>query len=105
MILNNCYIVHPTATFKEELGQITYYIKYKLKEPSFADKLYKKVVQEVEALNFMPERFQIICNFKGIHYRKFLINNYIIIYEVKKDTGQVFLLHIFHSSQNFLNLL
>lgn len=52
------YHIRPTTTFKEELEDIIYYIKQKLKE------VYSKT--------------RIL--------RKTSVNNYIIIYEVKNDT-------------------
>lgn len=64
IILNNTYIIQPTATFKEELEQIIYYIKYNLKEPSIAINFYKKVIREVSSLKFMPERYTIAYNDK-----------------------------------------
>lgn len=41
MTLNKKYTIFLTTTFKEELNEIIYYIKYNLKEPSIAKKLYE----------------------------------------------------------------
>lgn len=88
MIYLNKYHILLTATFKEELEEIIYYIKYKLKEPLIAKKFYKNVIKEINSLEFMPERYNKI---EGIYdnaktLRKILLNNYLIIYEVKNNT-------------------
>lgn len=92
MTSNNKYTILPTSTFKEELEGIMYYIRHKLKEPLTAKKFYKKVVNEIKSLKFMPERYKII---EEIHarskiLRKTSVNNYIIIYEVDNNTRTSF---------------
>ena len=88
MTLNKKYQILLTTTFKEELEEIIYYIKYNLKEPLIAKNLYKKIINEISSLQFMPERHKLI-EYKNINskntLRKFLINNYVIIIEVKKE--------------------
>lgn len=88
MILNNKFQVLLTATFKEELEEIIYYLKYKLKEPSIAKRFYRKVINEIYSLEFMPERYkriEVIYYNKTRNLRKTFVNNYIIIYEVKRN--------------------
>ena len=60
MTLNNKYTVLPTSTFKEEFKEIIYYIKHKLKEPLTAKRFYKKVINEIKSLKFMPEKYKSI---------------------------------------------
>lgn len=89
MTLNNNYTILPTSTFKQELEEIMYYITHKLKEPLVAKRFYKKVVNEIKSLKFMPERYKIIeriYNNKSKILRKTSINNYVIIYEVNNNT-------------------
>lgn len=107
MILNNKFIIYLTNTFKKEFNKIIRYLKYTLDEELIANRLYKKVIKEISSLNFMPERYSkinITYN-KTRNLRKVLIDNYIVIYEVNNNTGQVFILHIFHSSQDYLSKL
>ena len=88
MTLNKKYTIFLTTTFKEELNEIIYYIKYNLKEPSIAKNLYKKIINEISSLQFMPFRHKLIeykNNNSKNTLRKFLINNYVIIFEVKKE--------------------
>lgn len=88
MSYNKKYTLLPTSTFKRELGEIIYYIKYKLKEPSIAKSLYNNVIKEIQSLEFMPERYKRIENVydKSKILRKLSVNNYIIIYEVNDIT-------------------
>lgn len=88
MTLNNKYTVLLTSTFKEEFKEIMYYIRHKLKEPLTAKRFYKKVVNEIKSLKFMPERYNVIEEIynKSKILRKTSINNYVIIYEVNNNT-------------------
>lgn len=88
MTLNNKYTVLPTSTFKEEFKEIMYYIRHKLKEPLTAKRFYKKVVNEIKSLKFMPERYKAIEKIynRSKVLRKTSVNNYVIIYEVNNNT-------------------
>ena len=88
MTLNNEFTIFPTATFKEEFFNIFNYIKYKLKDPLSADKFYKTIQKKISTLNFMPERYVRILysNNKNKNLRKFTIDDYVIVYEVVRNT-------------------
>lgn len=86
------YYIRPTTTFKEELGDIIYYIKQKLKEPSIAKKFYKSVINEIKSLEILPERNKKINEIydKTRNLRKASVKNYIIIYEISNNTRTSF---------------
>lgn len=107
MIYIKNYTIHPTSTFKEELENIIRYIKYNLKETITAKKIYRNIIDELSSLRYFPERNSKIINsnFNGRIIRRKLIKNYVIIYEVDNYKNKVFILHIFHASQNYFNLL
>ena len=107
MGLINKFTARPSANFKEELKNIIYHIRVRLKEPLVTEKLYNNVVKKIYSLTFMPERYARIYNSKDKtrNIRKLPVNNYLIIYEINKNTGQVFILHIFHCSQDYFNLI
>ena len=88
MTLNKKYTIFLTTTFKKELNEIIYYIKYNLKEPSIAKKLYEEIINKIFSLQFMPERHKLVKskNSISINLRNFQIKNFIVIYEIKKDT-------------------
>lgn len=103
MTYSKKYIVNPTPSFEKNMEEIYNYIFFKLKEPNIANKLYKLVIKEISSLQYSPERYSRVLYNKNRNIRKLLVKKYIIIYEVDNNTGQVFILHIFHSSQNYLN--
>lgn len=105
MTLENEYKIFLTNKFKEELENIIYYIKYKLKEPVIADNMYHKIMQKILSLKFMPNRYAKLDLLPNLNLRKLIIKNYIVLYKVYNNTNQVFILHIFHCSQNYFNLL
>ncbi len=101
----NKYKVNTTMAFEEELQFIYEYIANQLQEPTIAKQNYKKIRDKILTLQYWPERHQNIFKSKFKNLRKLLINNFIIIYEVKNDTNEVFILHIFYKNQNYLNQL
>lgn len=101
------YFINISLQFREELERIYFYISYVLSSPHTANKLYFKVKESVLSLNLFPERYSkiLITNYSNHNLRKMVVNNYIIIYEVNNVSFQVSILHIFHSSQNYLDRL
>lgn len=102
------YTIHTTSTFEDELQNIISYIYFFLKEPRISIKLYKKIINEIFSLSIHPERYSKIhhkLNSDTLTLRKLPINNFVVIYEVDNLTHQIFILHIFHCNQNYLNLL
>ena len=103
----NKYNIKTTKAFEEELLNIYSYIADYLQEPKIANEKYKKIRNKILTLQYLPERYSRIfkSKFKNINLRKLLINNFVIIYEVRNDTYQIFILHIFNKNQNYLNKL
>ena len=101
----NKYKVNTTMAFEEELQFIYEYIANQLQEPNIAKQNYKKIRDKILTLQYWPERHQNIFKSKFKNLRKLLINNFVIIYEVRNDTYQIFILHIFNKYQNYLNKL
>ena len=100
----NNYSVIYTSMFLIELNEIVNYIAYTLKEPKTAKKFYDMVKLKTNSLHFFPEMHTKI-NHKNHVFRKLHVNKYLVIYEVDNNTGQVYILHIFHGSQNYFNQL
>lgn len=97
------YNIQTTQNFEEEFRDILYYISSILKEPIISKKLYSKIINKLLSLNIFPERYTLISYNENI--RKLLIDNFVIIYQVDISSNQIFILHIFHNSQDYLNLL
>ncbi len=104
----NKYKINITEPFYEELDRIYYYICFFLNSPKAAKRLFNKIKEEILTLEYFPERYSRICENEKIkkqNYRKLPINNYIIIYQVDNKFHNVFILHIFHGSQNYFSKL
>lgn len=98
------YIIH-MPQFRKELDNIEYYLANVLCSPLAASNLLNKVINLVSCLALFPERYSKIFvsnKFKNRNLRKIPVDNYIIIYEVDNSSHEVFILHIFHGSQNYL---
>lgn len=99
------YKVIFTKIFKEELQDIFFYIKFFLKEPNIATQIYNKIIFFITGLNYFPMRYCKIKNSKNVNLHRLIVNNYIIFYEVNIFKKEVYIIHIFHNTQNYLNIL
>ena len=95
------YKIQWLDTFKKEVDNIYYYISQILDEPLIAYKFHKKLIQKINSLEYFPERYRKIKS-KDSNIRKIIVDQYIILYQVNNKSKKVFILHIFHSSQNYL---
>lgn len=73
---------------KQELDNIHFYIEHYLKEKRLADNMVKKLLIEISNLDYFPEKFERMkmTTNRVENARKMLVNNYVVIYEIKKDT-------------------
>ena len=85
--MNNYQIIWSPKAYKD-LQNIYTYITQNLKEKNIANNLIKKLLNSISSLNYLPERYvrilYPISNNKNL--RKFTIDNYIVVYEVVRDT-------------------
>ena len=87
MIYINKYMIRTSPTFEEELTKICEYIIVKQLKIASARKFYHKVKKEIYSLNYFPERYAKISNYKNQNknLRRLPINKYVVIYEVNND--------------------
>lgn len=104
MAFNN-YTILWSPSFKEELNKIYEYIAFKLKEPIIARKFYQEIIGSLNTLKTFPERYPKLLLNNNKDIRKIHFKNYIIIYSINYLNQQVYILHIFHDSQNYFNQL
>lgn len=105
--MTNEYNITWSPKAYNELQNIHTYIKYYLKAKITADNLVKKILDSISNLSYFPEKYLRIKNIDIIerNIRKMPVSNYIIIYEIDNTSRQIFILHIFHNSQNYINKL
>lgn len=90
-----------------DLNRTYEYIFYNLKEPDTARNLYNEIINAVFALGNLPQRNPDLMYY-GIydkHSRRLRVENYIVLYDVDIFNLEVNILHIFHSKQNYLNII
>ena len=90
----------------KNLDNIYNYIYSQLKEPSIAKKTVKEILTTVNKLKYFPKKHQQIFITKDTkqELRKIMVKNFIIVYSIRKN-NEIWVLHIFHINQNYLNLL
>lgn len=104
----NKYTVNLTPEFENELDAIYFKLLFTNHSIAAAKQFFYKVRKSVLDLNVFPERCSRLSNSNKLqdsNIRKLLIESYVIIYRVDNDSSQVFVLHIFHCSQNYLDKL
>ena len=91
----------------EELNRSYKYISYNLMETNTARNLYNKIMKSVSGLKYFPGRYPDLSYYGNAdkNFRRLRVDNFIIIYRVNSKTRDIFILHIFHSKQNYFNLL
>ena len=99
------YEVVLTERAKEELNEVYDYIANSLLAENSADKLYKKIMNDVLRLEDFPESCSIIERYKDsrYQYRKLIINNYIAVYRVDKENKKVYIVRIVYGGRNYIN--
>ena len=83
------------------------YISSRLQNSVAARNLYNKILYETSKLKCFPAKYPDLSYYGKINknYRRLRVDKFIIIYKVDFDTSKVFILDIFHSNQNYLNLI
>lgn len=95
------YDIILSPLFNRDLENIFNYIFFSLNEPQVAINFKSKVACKIASLKYFPNRYSKIL-IHNIQYRKMPIGKYIIIYDVNFSKKQVNILHIYHSTQNYL---
>lgn len=101
------YQISWSRTFQNQLSNILFYIDSTLQNPISSKEFYPKIINSLENIKIFPRLYPKIKSKKYLEkeLRKLVIDKYVIIYEVDDLHEKINLLHIFHSSQNYLNLL
>ena len=94
-------MISPAA--KADLDEIIRYIVLELENPVAAQTLSDKVDERLSALEEMPGKFPFckdpIRRAQGYH--AVTANDYVLIYRILKDNSAVWIVHIYHTLQNY----
>ena len=100
---NKRYEVIWLNSFKDELSHIYHYLSKELNEPYIVNKFHRKVFNSLSYLSYYPEIYQKINHNKNI--RRIPIDKYVILYTIDNHKKRVFILHIIHGNNNYLEKL
>lgn len=88
-------------SFKQELSHIYHYITVKFNNHSIVKRFHKKVLNSLFYLSYYPNIYQKIDYYKNV--RKITIDKYVVLYTIDETKKTVYVLHIFHGNQDYLN--
>lgn len=103
----NKYKTQFSKDARNDLIDIYSYIKYNLQEPDIANKLKKKIKQEIYKLEDFPAIHSTIEEdlIKKLKIRKFTMNNYIVFYKIEEEKQIIQIVRIMYGRRNWINLL
>ena len=89
-----------------EMKSIFDYISKELYTPNAAKNLMLKIDESIENLKSMPNAYRIIKRYDELNlvYRKIIVKKYSIIYTINETEKKVYIIHLYHSKQDYLNL-
>jgi len=97
-------VISPSAD--ADLFNILEYIAHELENPQAATDFADGVERCYADLEEMPSAHSLcadpLLRIKG--YRKYPVGNYLIIYRIVEESKEVRIVHIFHETQNYLEI-
>ena len=101
------YKVQLSIQAKNDYKSIIRYIKYELLEPIIAEKYAKLIKNELNSLEYQPQKFAIIDYdiIKKYNFRKLIIKNYIAFYRINEDEKIVNVERILYNGTDWKNKL
>lgn len=103
----NKYKIEFSKEAKKDLIDIVTYIKYNLQEPNIAKKINIKIKDAIYSLCENPKSHPIIDDkhLKQLKIRKFIIDNYIVFYQIEDINKKIYIIRIMYEKRNWMNLL
>ena len=104
MDTKNNYRVIFTETAETELDGIYDYISRTLLSEDAANRLMEKIEASTLRLEIFPESCSIADGYiiNDIQYRKLIVDNYILLYNIDEAIKQVNIIHVFYGRRNYL---
>ena len=98
-------VISPSAN--ADLFNALKYIAYELENPSAAEKLADGVDRCYAALEEMPAALELCRDpvLRRLGYRRYPIDNYIVIFRVVEKAKEVRVVHFFHMTQDYISTL
>ena len=101
------YKVQLSNKAKDDYKSIIRYIRYELLEPNIAEKYAELIRNELNSLEYQPQKFAIIDYdiIKKYNFRKLIIKNYIAFYRINEDEKIVNVERILYNGTDWKNKL
>ena len=101
------YTIKISLSASEDLKQITLYMKQVLKVPNVARNYLKLLRQEIDKLETLPKRYEVIEKEKinQFNVRKLIVKNYIVFYIVDDEEKVVNIERILYGASDWKNKL
>ena len=101
------YKVQLSIQAKNDYKSIIRYIRYELLEPIIAEKYAELIRNELNSLEYQPQKFAIIDYdiIKKYNFRKLIIKNYIAFYRINEDEKIVNVERILYNGTEWKNKL
>ena len=99
------YRIKLSQNFLTELEEIFEYIEKDLKAPLAANRLRYRIMIIIQRLKDSPKIYSKINNTDrfGRVYRRFLVDNYAILYTIIQEDNVILISHIYYGGKNYLN--
>ena len=100
--MNDGYSISYTSASLEDIRRAHHYIAFSLREPGYASKATRKILDSVQSLCYMPERFSCVDDFLYLNkeVRRAPAGNFLILYIVDNDKKCVTVVRICHTGQD-----
>ena len=101
------YKVQLSIQAKNDYKSIIRYIRYELLEPIIAEKYAELIRNELNSLEYQPQKFAIIDYdiIKKYNFRKLIIKNYIAFYRINEDEKIVNVERVLYNGTDWKNKL
>ncbi len=98
-------VISPSAN--ADLFNALKYIAYELENPLAATKLADGIGNCYADLEEFPAAHELCRDpvLRRIGYRRYAVGDYLVIFRIIEDAQEVRVLHIFHSLQNYFDIL
>ena len=99
------YEIEYSKDSMQDLVEMKQYIKFKLQEPEIAQKIIRKIREEINNLRNNPKRYATIDNKKieRLEIRKIIVKNYIVFYRIKGYKIQI--VRVMYGRRDWIKLL
>ena len=94
-------LISPVA--KADLDEIIRYIVLELENPAAAQTLSNKVDERISDLEEMPSKFSFCKDpiLRAQGYHAVTVNNYVLIYRILEESNAVWIVHVYHTLQDY----